>query len=731
MTGRSPSRSIMAALGCRRPRPATDESGREAGATDDAIQPAPASASWENWFALCLLLFAACWFGWAVSRGWRNSDLPGHEFRQAQTAVSTYWIQHDNDFSLAYPTPVLGKPWSVPLEFPLYQWSVAALASATGWPLIPTARIVSIACLVLALPALWILLRRLGLPPARRALLAALVLTCPVLIFYARAFLIETMALLFALWFVAAFGEAMHTRRIGWLLLANCLGSAAATVKATTFLLYLIPAALWGAWLLGLALRRGGRAAGLPVLLRGLGCVVLPLAATLLWTRFADATKAQNFSGAFLVSSNLTGFNFGLGLFNVRFSAEGWRAILEHTNQAVVAMPVLIAAAALALLFGGRWRRAALASAALFLLAPLLYPLLYTLHDYYFVANSAFLMFAIGFALCGLLDSRRWCWLGGLATVALFAAQAHLFLDSYYRPHLSYNDRPGGTGLTDSLIAFTPPRSVLVIAGSDWSSTIPFFSQRRALMIRRGLERDSAYLARAFADLATEEVGALVLVGDQRTNTALARLAVATFGLDPVPTYRHTTADVYLARPYRDDALLALKAHNTFDQVAFEAAAVPPAAAADTDTVPLGQARTTFSIVSPAPARARTTFGFSISDADGSRILRADPDSDIWIPPPPAATRIHFEFGILVWAYNGDNGPTDGVEFIVDGELPDGSKRTLFYRLLDPAATPADRGDQSMSIEYQPQPGETVVFRTRPGIATAFDWAYWRKIEIK
>ena len=64
--------------------------------------------------------------------GWKSLNLPGCEFRQTQTAVSAFFIQREHNFSLAYPTPVLGKPWSIPLEFPLYQWTVVVVSDGLG-----------------------------------------------------------------------------------------------------------------------------------------------------------------------------------------------------------------------------------------------------------------------------------------------------------------------------------------------------------------------------------------------------------------------------------------------------------------------------------------------------------------------------------------------------------------------------------------------------------------------
>src|SRR5690242_6357999 len=44
-----------------------------------------------------------------------------HQFRQTQTAITAYWMAKGGPW-LAYETPVLGYPWSIPFEFPVYQY---------------------------------------------------------------------------------------------------------------------------------------------------------------------------------------------------------------------------------------------------------------------------------------------------------------------------------------------------------------------------------------------------------------------------------------------------------------------------------------------------------------------------------------------------------------------------------------------------------------------------------
>ncbi|MDB6114549.1 MAG: hypothetical protein JWQ62_1494, partial [Lacunisphaera sp.] len=151
---------------------------------------------------------------YGVTYHWTMGFMAGHEFRQSQTAITTYYIDQQNNFSLLYETPILGKPWvSILLEVPIYEWSVVLLSRATGLPHVVAARTISAACFYLMLPALYLLLGRCRLPPSRRLLVLALVLCAPVYIFYSRAFLMDAMALMGGVWFLFGFVGVMDERR--------------------------------------------------------------------------------------------------------------------------------------------------------------------------------------------------------------------------------------------------------------------------------------------------------------------------------------------------------------------------------------------------------------------------------------------------------------------------------------------------------------------------------------
>lgn len=201
----------------------------------------------------------------------------------------------------------MGAPWSIPLEFPLYQWAVVGLSNTTALPLTQAARTVSLVCFYLGLPALFLLLARTGLSPSRRLLVLAFVLSCPLYIFYAQTFLIETMAWMFGLWFMLGFMRATERRSGAWWLLAAVGGTGAALVKVTTFAFFLLPTAAWIGFLLWQ--ERPGRHLGswrpwLGIAGQGLASLALPCMLAEVWIRYTDAIKAQSVGGVFLVSAH-------------------------------------------------------------------------------------------------------------------------------------------------------------------------------------------------------------------------------------------------------------------------------------------------------------------------------------------------------------------------------------------------------------------------------------------
>ena len=149
---------------------------------------------------------------WCTTRGWNNSILPtGTSSASCRPATSAPMWMKEAGYRLDYETPLFGPPWSIPMEFPVYQWVVAtASRRVLGTPLEQTARGVGVFFLLATLPAVYGLAGFFGLTPSRRLLVASAVLASPTYLFYSRTFMIETTAVCFSAWFLYALGRAVR-----------------------------------------------------------------------------------------------------------------------------------------------------------------------------------------------------------------------------------------------------------------------------------------------------------------------------------------------------------------------------------------------------------------------------------------------------------------------------------------------------------------------------------------
>src|SRR5262249_7913478 len=116
-------------------------------------------------------------------------------FRQTQTALTTFWLMRGGPV-LAYETPVLGFPWSIPFEVPVYQIIVAGLGKA-GVPIDAAGRIVSFAFFIGCLWPLNVLFRALRFGRFAFPCVAILFLLSPLYLFWGRTLMVETCALFF------------------------------------------------------------------------------------------------------------------------------------------------------------------------------------------------------------------------------------------------------------------------------------------------------------------------------------------------------------------------------------------------------------------------------------------------------------------------------------------------------------------------------------------------------
>jgi hypothetical protein len=461
-----------------------------------------------------------------------------HGFRQTQTAI-TVWRMASEGMHLAYPTPVLGKPWSIPMEFPLYQWTVTLLLRISGLSLEAAGRLVSLACFWVAMVLLFRILEARVPDRASRLFLVCMVAVSPIYLFWPHTFLIETMSMALCLAFVALFQQGVRGGGRGWLLAATAAGCLAAVVKVTSMPVYdLLALLIW--FCERFRFRPGGRPRPPARIGWILACFALPLASALLWTAYSDAIKAANpLAGPFLTSAALTSWNFGT--LAQRSSWFVWRTVLRYTqvfshywldSLLGFSVPIIPAILGVAWWMGRSRRLEMLATLLLFFVNPMIFIRLHFIHAYYSIPSAFLLSLTLGFAALSLLeaDDRRVRIDGVLVAGCLLASLFTNYWLGYRRTQMAPPPYPAMAMAIQRRVA---PDGVILIYGRDWDSTLPFAARRCAIMDRWWLPLDSPRFQASIRATGKDSVRAMIL--PETASQAFVRARCQFFGFGPKP----------------------------------------------------------------------------------------------------------------------------------------------------------------------------------------------------
>ncbi len=404
-----------------------------------------------------------------------------HSFRQTQTALSVYWILHGGPW-FAYETPVLGAPWAIPFEFPVYQLLVAAI-SWLGVPLTIAGRFLSFAFFLGCIWPLRIIVSELKLGRATFLATAILFLTSPLYLYWGRTFLVETCALFFAMaWLALTLKFLNHG---GWRYAAGATvaGIAAVLAKATTFPAFAVLGSLAVLYFFALGIRSREPVAALARFVGTTAVIVLlPFVFGFAWVWYSDAVKEANQLGHFLTSEALSGWNFGN--MQQRLSSKLWSdtiggRVLPETLGYFSVIGIIALAATLT-----APRRLVVAAAALlgFLTPFLVFTNLHIVHSYYQSANALLLIAAIGVGIGAIFATGNRT-IAFAVLLTLVVGQVSFFYDRFFLEIKKTFAGDQTLLVGDAVQKLTTPDQSILVFGNDWSSTIGFYAQRKSLTV--------------------------------------------------------------------------------------------------------------------------------------------------------------------------------------------------------------------------------------------------------
>lgn len=484
---------------------------------------------------------------------WNNSILDQHGFRQSQTAITTYYTIKEG-FRLDYITPVLGKPWSIPMEFPLYQWIVALFVKITKYNLDQAGRLISLTFFYLSLIPAYFLISDYIKNKGHRFIVLSLILANPIYIFWSRTFMIESLALFLGITYLFIGKIAFKKGSNIWLFLACAFGILAALTKVTTFVVFCIPLAFVFIFNLLEDFRSERFQENLSkYVIFGLVMFIIPVLIAIIWVSYCDNLKSQNPMATFIISNNLNHWNFGT--FQQRISLDTWQQIISFTFPTEIPNRiVLLFLWIVGLILNRKYWKKILFPLLFAASGPLIFTNLYYVHNYYHYANSIFISISFGFVVISLIEfssNKKAQLIQSCIIVPIILLFFYLgYIGSFYYTS-QVNNNTELISLANAIKTNTHDDEVLLIYGQAWDSSLPYYSQRKSLMDIYDLSLSDQRIQSALSNLNDSRITAMVVNGRRRDDSKFIKERVDYFHFNPDPIYKGGFGNLYiLATPH-------------------------------------------------------------------------------------------------------------------------------------------------------------------------------------
>lgn len=488
--------------------------------------------------------------------GWNNPLLDQHGFRQTQTAITTFYTVMEG-FRLDYITPVLGAPWSIPFEFPLYQWIVAIFVIIFKTPIDQTGRFVSLTFFYLSLLPLGLILKIYFKKISYVLIVLSFVLLNPIYLFWSRAYMIESLALFLGLLFVWLVIIALRTNKWLFIILAIIVGSLSALVKITTFFALGFSA---GCVLLFYFYKDHGlnyikyKVIGKYIIYVVL-LFVIPVSTGFMWTKFADSQKSLNpLAKNFITSENLSGWNFGT--LDQKLDIKTWIRVVEHSvlpettfkSDKLSYSLIILLLLSITLFLFSKWRQKLelVSVLVLFLVGPLVFTNLYFVHSYYYFANNFFISIIFGILVISVCK-RENLYIKYLGIVLIFPLllvfNFFQYKDGYYYSSQITNNYPL-IKIASVISEITSSEDTIIVYGYDWDSSLPYYSKRKAIMNRGDMPIENAIIQESIEN--SGNIGALIMTN--RSNEEFINQQISKLGFKSEPYYSDGHTYIYVPR---------------------------------------------------------------------------------------------------------------------------------------------------------------------------------------
>ena len=430
---------------------------------------------WQQWLLIAAMLQAL----FVIIASLESPVFDKHTFRQSQVGLTIYWLAQGGPW-LAYETPVLGYPWSIPMEFPVYQLMVAGISWLTVPSIDVAGRLVGFFFYLGVLPVAVRLARHFEVDSQKVFFFCLFYLVSPFFLFWGRTVMIESTAVFFSLVWLFALIKALEgdsdiiANKILWFLFAILAGVLGALTKVTTFFVFGIAG---GIYVLLYLYQRQLLTTTRSLLPLGASLVIVsvPLLAIVLFTGYADDLKRTHPVASFLTSDSMAAWNYGT--LEQRLDVSNWGELTYRLLKKLIGPGSLVLLVCAVFL---RWTRRELFLAGILLfvyISPfLVFFNLHVHHDYYQYANYIFALVLFSWIMAKVYEQ-----FSGNKPRNILISVMVLAIAQFYASYFSKMNNPGSIEVENYVEQQTKPSQAIMVFGFDWSSEVAYYSERKSL----------------------------------------------------------------------------------------------------------------------------------------------------------------------------------------------------------------------------------------------------------
>jgi hypothetical protein len=302
--------------------------------------------------------------------------------------------------------------------------------------------------------------------------------------------MIESTGLFLSLGMVACVFTGYSNRSWRWLIAGLFFGVAAALCKVTTWAVSVGVAEL----LVILSAGSLPKRADFRWIGAGSAALILPIIPAKLWLAYGDTFKSQNlFARDLILSTSANQRSWNFGTLEQKLDPATWRQIGQHISDQLL-VPNAWAGGLLAgfvLIVGAACAPRRIPVIAIFIsgfaAGPLVFTNLYFEHNYYWFANSIWLLLAIGTALGGIEERLpgRWPKLAPHALALVMSGCGLFSWKTRFLPILQKlpSQEQLAEAWTKPIQRIVPAGKTLVIIGQDWNPTALYYAGRKGIML--------------------------------------------------------------------------------------------------------------------------------------------------------------------------------------------------------------------------------------------------------